>query len=221
MTPTRTLARQAGWLYFVANLVAPFAYLYVPNQLLVPGGAAATLEHVRAHEGLLRAAIAGEIWNATLGAIAVLLLYRLFENVDKPLARLMAALFLLGVPVSYANVLNHVTPLLVAHNPVYGDQAAPLALLFLRLHANGLAVAQILWGLWLIPLGILVRRAGFVPGWLAYPLFAAGIGYVAHSLGTLCLPPALRGITGFGQVLGDGELPFFLYLQFRGTRTID
>lgn len=218
MTPTRTLARQAGWLYFVGNLVAPFAYLYVPNQLLVPGDPAATLERVRAHEGLLRAAIAGEIWNATLGALAVLLLHRLFETVDKPLSRLMAATFLAGVPITYANVVNHIAPILLANNPAYGDQAAPLALLFLRLHANGLAVAQILWGLWLIPLGILVRRAGFFPAWLAYPLFAAGIGYVANSLGTLCLPPSLRGITGYGQVLGLGELPFFLYLQFRGTR---
>ncbi len=221
MNPTRTLARRAGWLYFLSNVVAPFAYLYVPNQILVPGNAVATLERVRAHEGLLRAAIAGEIWNATVGTLAVLLLYRLFENVDKPMSRLMAALLLVSVAVTYGNVLNHVAPIVLANNPLYGDVAAPLATLFLRLHAYGLAVAQVLWGLWLIPLGILVRRAGFVPGWLAWPLFAAAIGYVANSFGILCLPPAWRGLTGLGQVLGLGELPFFLYLQFRGARTVD
>lgn len=221
MTSTRTLARRAGWLYLLANVVAPFAYLYVPNQLIVPGDAVATLAHVRAHEALLRAAIGAEIWNATVGAFAVLLLYRLFEGVDKGMSRLMAALFLLGVPVSYANVVNHVAPIVLANNPAYGDQAAPLAMLFLRLHNSGLAVAQVLWGLWLIPLGIVVRRSAFLPGWLAYPLFAAGIGYVAHSLGMLCLPPSLRGVTSFGQVLGVGELPFFLYLLFRGARTVE
>jgi len=205
----------------LANCVAPFAYLYAPNQLLAPGDALATLEHVRAHQDLLRVVIAAELWNATIGAFAIFLLYRLFEGVDKRLSAVFATLFLLGVPISYVNALNHVAPLVLANNPVYGDQAAPLAMLFLRLHNSGLAIAQILWGLWLIPLGLVVRRSAFIPGWLAYPLFAAGIGYVAHSLGMLCLPPSLRGITLFGQVLGVGELPFFLYLLFRGARTVE
>ena len=215
MTPVKTLARRAGWLYFLANCVAPFAYLYVPGRILVPGNALATMEHVRAQEGLLRLAMGAEIWNATVGAFAVFLLYRLFERVDRPLSILFAGLFLLGVPVSYVNVLNHAAVLLLANDPA----SAPLGMLFLKLHNYGLAVAQVLWGLWLIPLGLGVRRSGFIPGWLAYPLFAAGIGYVAHSLGLLCLPASLRQVTSLGQVLGLGELPFFLYLQFPGART--
>jgi len=215
MTPVKTLARRAGWLYFLANCVAPFAYLYVPGKILVPGDALATMDHVRAHEGLLRIAIGAEIWNATLGAFAVFLLYRLFERVDKPLSMLFAVLFFLAVPVSYANTLNHVAVLLLAHDPA----SASLGMLFLKLHNYGLAAAPILWGLWLIPLGMVVRRSGFIPGWLAYPLFAAGIGYVAHSLGLLCLPASMRQVTSLGQVLGLGELAFFFYLQFPGART--
>src|SRR6185436_11887316 len=74
------------------------------------------------------------------------------------------------------------------------------------------------WGLWLFPMGVLVRRSGFIPGWLGFPLFFAGAGYVVNSLGTLLLPPSLRWITDYGQVLGVGEAVFTFYLLIWGAR---
>jgi len=224
MESTRNLARYAGLLYGIASSAAPFAYLYVPNALLVQGDALATADRVRASEGLLRAAIFGELYGATLLIFATLALYQLFKRVDPKTSTLMAVMMLVSVPISYVNASNNIAPLVLLKTPAIAaildpGQVAALVSLFLRLHAYGLFVGQIFWGLWLFPIGILVMRSGFIPRWLAYPLFFAGAGYVLHSLGMLLLPASLRWITASLQVLGVGELPFFsFYLLIWGAR---
>ena len=223
MDSTKSLAQRAGLLYGLAGSSAPFAYLYVPGVLL-QGDALATADRVRASEGLLRAAIFGELYGATLLIFATLALYQLFKSVDQKTSSLMAALMLVSVPISYVNALNHIVPLVLLKSPAIAaaldrGQVAAQVTLFLRLHNYGLVVNQIFWGLWLFPIGVLVMRSGIIPRWLAYPLFFAGAGYVLNSLGTLLLPPSLRWITEGLQLLGVGEMPFFsFYLLIWGVR---
>ena len=223
MDSPRSLARRAGLLYVLAGSSAPFAYLYVPGVLIVQGDPLATADRVRASEGLLRAAICGELYGATLLLFAALALYQLFKRVDSKISALMAAMMLVSVPISYVNALNNVAPLVLLKSPAMASalgpgQVAAQVTLFLRLHNYGLLVNQIFWGLWLFPIGVLVTRSGFFPRWLAYPLFFAGAGYVLNSLGTLGLPPSLRGITEKLQILGVGEVPFDFYLMIWGAR---
>jgi uncharacterized protein DUF4386 len=223
-TSNRTLARRAGLFYVLASSTAPFSYLYVPDSLIVQGDALATADRVRAAEGLLRAAIVGELYSATLLVFAAVALYQLFKGVDQRLSALTAAMILVSVPISYVNTLNHIAPLLLLKGPAIAKvlEPGPVAaqvLLFLRLHNYGLVVNQIFWGLWLFPIGVLVMRSGFFPRWLGVPLFFAGAGYVLNSLGTLILPPRLRWITESLQALGVGEAPFFtFYLLIWGVR---
>ncbi len=225
---TLNLARRAGLLYLLAGSTAPFAYLYVPDTLLVRGDAIATADRVRASEGLLRAANACELYGATLLIFAAMALHQLFKGVDRKTSTVMAAMMLVSVPISYLNTLNHFAALLLLNSPAIhavltpGEVAAQVTL-FMRLHAYGLFVGQILWGLWLFPIGILILRSGFIPRWLAYPLFVAGAGYVLNSLG-IVLPQSLRGFTDNLQFLGVGEVPFFtFYLLIWGVRghTVD
>jgi hypothetical protein len=221
---TQSLARRAGLLYGLASSCAPFAYLYVPDFLLAKNDALATADRVRASEGLLRAAIVAELYGATLLVFAALALYRLFKDVDRTAAMLTAAMILVSVPISYANSLSHIAPLVLLKSPAIvaaltPSQVAAQVMLCLRLHNYGLIVNQIFWGLWLFPIGVLVMRSGFIPRWLAYPLFLAGAGYVLNSLGMLLLPPKQRSITDSLQILGVGEMPFFsFYLLIWGAR---
>lgn len=222
MDSNKTLARRAGWIYFLQGLLAPFAYFYVPSALIVPNDAVATADRIRASDGLLRAAVAAELFTATAVIFAILALYRLFENVDKRMAVLMAALFLFSIPISYMNALNNLAPIILTRNAAVlasldGNQVGALVMLFLRLHNYGLAAAQIFWGIWMIPYGILILRCDFIPRWLAYPLFVAAAGYVLNSVGTLFLP-SIRGISSYGQILGLGELPIIIWLIVWGAR---
>jgi len=223
MDSTKSLAQRAGLLYVLASSLAPFAYLYVPGVLLVEGDALATADRVRASENLLRAAIVAELYGVTVLIFASLALYQLFKIVDQRTSILMAVLMLVSVPISYVNALNNIAPLILLKSPAIAavldpGQMAAQVTFFLRLHNYGLVINQIFWGLWLFPIGVLVMRSGFIPRWLGVPLFFAGAGYVINSLGTLLLPPSLRWITQYGQVLGVGEMPFMFYLLIWGVR---
>src|SRR5262245_5329200 len=113
MESNRSVARRAGLLYGLASSVGPFSYLYVPDTLLAQGDALATADRVRASGGLLRAAIAGELYSATLLVFAALALYQLFKSVDQKTSTLMAAMILVSVPISYVNTLCHIAPLVL------------------------------------------------------------------------------------------------------------
>ena len=219
---TQSQARRAGLFYVLASSLAPFAYLYVPGVLLAEDSALATADRLRASENLLRAAIVAELYGVTILLFAALALYQLFKDVDRKTSLLMAAMMLVSVPISYVNALFNIAPLVFLKSPAIAAALEPgqveaQVTFFLRLHNSGLIVNQIFWGLWLFPIGALVLRSGFLPRWLAYPLFFAGAGYVLHSFGAL-LPPSLRSITQYGQILGVGEMPFDFYLLIWGAR---
>ncbi len=223
MEPLKKQARTAGILYLLACLPGPFSLIYVPRALIVPGDVTATADHLRASAGLLRMGIAGELINATLLVFAVLALYRLFRGVSEKHAAAMAALLLLSIPISLLNVVNDVAALVLVHGaPFLGAfdtrQLDTLAFLFLRLHSLGLVVAQILWGLWLLPYALVVMRSGFIPRLLGVPLMLAGCGYVASSLTTLLLPAYAHMVSQVGLALGVGEVPIGLWLVIWGAK---
>src|SRR5476649_1718284 len=193
MKSIKKQARFAGLLYLLACLPAPFALLYVPGKLIVPGDATATANHVRTSETLLRLGIAGELINAIAFIFVVFALYQLFKGVNRQQAALMVILFVVSVPISFLNVLNDVAPLILVSDANFlsifdKGQLDALVYFFLRLHSQGFIVAQIFWGLWLFPFGILVWRSGFIPGVLGVFAIIAGCGYVIGSSASLFLP---------------------------------
>lgn len=224
MNQVKSLARRAGWLWGLHGVPAPFAYVYLPSLLLVPGDPVATAERVRTFEGLLRIGVLAELLIAALLIFAMAALYRLFHTVDETVSLILAAMMLASVPISFVNAIFNVAPLVLINSPAVVSepefgQTAALLTLFLRLHAYGLVVNQVLWGLWLFPFGILVMRSGFIPRALAYPLFVAGTAYLLATLGYLFLPPDLRWIAQSVMVLGVGELPVLVWLLVWGART--
>ena len=217
MNSTKKQARVAGLLYLLASIPAPFALIYVPGTLIVSGDATATANHVRASETLFRLGIASELFGFIIFIFVVLALYRLFKAVDKKHALAMATLILISIPISLFNVLNEIAALVLASGAKFLSvfetrQLDALAYLFLRLHGQGFVVAQIFWGLWLFPFGILVIRSGFIPRFLGVLLFIAGCGNLASSFTSLLLPSYRHLVDQFAMVLTIGELPIIFWL---------
>ncbi len=215
-------SRIAALLYFVSCLPAPFALLYVPSVLIVRGDAGATASNVRDSEALLRLGMAVELFSATVAIFAVLAFYRLFKAVSHKQAMAMMILFLISVPISYLNALNDLAALTFARGPVFltavfdKAQLDAFVLFFIRLHNQGVALAQIFWGLWLFPFGIVVMRSGFIPRFVGIAAMFAGGGYVINSSVSLLLPSA-EPIGDLAMILGVGELTF-LWLLIRGAK---
>src|SRR5215510_11010578 len=154
-------ARVAGALYLFANLFAPFTLLYLPSRFIVRGDAAATASNIVASEKLFRLGIVGNLFTFIANIFLALALFQLLKVVNKNIASLMVILFLVGVPVAMLNELTQLAILQLLGGADYlkafpTDQLQALAYLLLRLHDQGLLIAHIFFGLWLLPMGYLV-----------------------------------------------------------------
>jgi len=210
-------------LYALIGVTAPVGLIYVPGKLFVTGDATATADHIRASESLLRMGIASELFHQTIEVFLVLVLYGLFKAVDKSLARQLAILGLVPIAIVFLNVLNEIAALIVVSGAnflaVFGKpQLDALAMLFVRLHGQGLQVAAIFWGLWLFPFGLLVMRCGFIPRALGVLLMIAGLGYLLDSFTSLIFPHNKSAVGDVAGILELGEPPIILWLLIWGAK---
>jgi hypothetical protein len=223
ITSTKKAARVAGLLYLVTCIPAPFSLLYVPGKLVVPGNAEATARNILASEWMLRLGIAGQLVSAIAFLFAVRALHRLLQGVDKRLASLMVTLFVISIPISCVNALNDIAALILVRGADYlsvfsEPQRHALAMVFLRVHSQGLLVAQIFWGLWLLPFGVLVYRSGFLPRFLGVLLIINGCAYPIQSFTSFLLPQYAGLVYRVTLPALLGEAVALLWLLIRGAR---
>jgi hypothetical protein len=219
----KSLARRAGLLYLLACLPAPFALLYVPGRIYVAGNATATADRIRESATLVRMSMVVEFWNCVLIIFVAFALYRLFKDVNQKLAAVTAVLMWIAVPIQLLNLVFTIAPLMLTSSAPYlqafsKEQIDALAYFFFRLHAQGLQVAQVFWGLWLFPWGVLAIRSGFIPKWIGVAELVAGLGYVLASTVALTTPQIAGAVTPFALALGMGEVPMGFWLLIWGAR---
>ena len=185
--------------------------------------ATATANHIRASESLLRWGIACELFTSVMFIFVVVALYRLFKAVNETYVLSMAILILISIPISLLSVVNEVVALIILGGADWlsvfdPGQLNALAYILMRLHSRTLLVAEIFWGLWLVPFGILIIRSGFIPSALGYLLFVAALGYVASSLTFLLLPSYGPVVDPVASKLTFFELPIILWLLIWGAK---
>jgi len=212
-----TRARVAGILYLIANLFAPFTLLYLPSRFIVRGDAAVTASNIMASESLFRFGIVLNLFTFIGQIFLVLALYQLLNVVNKNMASLMVIFSLLAVPIAMLNELTQFVALLLLSGADYlkvftAEQLQALAYIFLRLHSQGLNIAQIFWGLWLFPMGYLIFKSGFLPRILGILLMIACFGYIIQSFAAfLGYNLSIIFFTGWG------ELFLLLWLLIKGV----
>ena len=202
MDPIKKQAHIAGLLYTLDAIIAPFSLFYVPSKLAEGFS-----------EPLLRLGILSEFVYQTVEIFMVIVLFNLFAGVNKHLARQMLVLGLIPIPIVFANTLNEIGAILASKSAGLNG----LTSLFLQLHSAGLEVAGIFWGLWLIPLGLLIMRSGYIPRLIGLSSIIGGVGYTLGSVAALSFPEA--GIIGtLANILEIGELPAIFWLLIKGAR---
>ncbi len=223
MLSTKKNARVAGLLY-LSLMTAPLRLIYIPRVLFVPGNAAATANHIAAHEVLFRLGIVSDLLTGTMVIFLTLALYRLLEGVDRSLARLMVILgSLMVTPIYFLNTLNDVAALLLARGADFlavfdKPQRDALAMLFLNLHHAGVVANEIFWGLWLFPFGVLVFRSRFLPRILGVWLIINCFAYLAVSITGLLFPEYETMVFNSTFPAMLGELVIMLWLLIMGAK---
>jgi hypothetical protein len=223
MTPARNAGRLAGLLYVTASMFGIFGLLYVPSKIVVAGDPAATARNIAASETLYRLGIAAHLIGEALFVFAALELYRLLKDVNPRHALSMLALILVAIPIAFLNELNAIAALLLVRNSNFlsvfeGPQRSALAMMFLNLRGYGFDVAGIFWGLWLLPLGLLVYRSRFLPRFLGILLMLKCWTFILNSLTSLVLPQYEVMVSRWTRPLKFGEIVFMLWLLIMGAK---
>jgi hypothetical protein len=187
----RLTARVAGGLYLAYIAVTALA-TYLRSTLLT-GDAASTTHNLLANPSVLRLAFVTDLTSALLFFLAAWVLYSLLRQVNENYALLFLLLNLAGVVVQASNTLNLFGALQVLSDSSYASsfsaaQLQAIAMNYINLYNNGFMIAQIFFGAWVIPLGYLVYKSGFLPRFLGALLVADGFAILFWFLQYFLLP---------------------------------
>ena len=215
---TNKIARTAGFLYL---LLVPFGFFggeYILS-ITVPGNAVATVSNIMAHTLLFRLSVLSALITPIVTVLVALFLYKLFKSVNKNQAVLMVIFALAALPIAMLSELNHFAVLLLLNGTEYlkvfsVDQLYSQVMFFLDLGHYGAFIATIFWGLWLLPMGYLVFKSGFLPRIIGVLLIIAGFGYIIDSAALFLLPDLNIDISQFTFY---GELLMLLWLLIKGV----
>jgi len=223
MHPTVKAARVAGAIYLSMAVTAPFSLIYIPSTLIVRGDATATANNILSHETLFRLSIVGDLITAVIFIFLGMALYRLLSGVNKTHASLMVILVVVSVAISFLNEVSNIAALTLFRGADFlavfdKPQRDAMGMLCLGLHGQGLAINEALWGLWLLPFGVLVMRSGFLPRILGVLLIVNCFAYVAASLTTLLLPDYASVVDRAMLPAVLGEFWIMLWLLIKGAK---
>ena len=222
MNSTKATAHKAGVLYLVFMIVAIAGEFLFPAYI-VPGDAAATVHNIISSEFTFRISILNGFITLLLHIFLVVVLYALFNTVDKTQALLMVLMVSIGVTVALANLITKFMPLVLLNNAEYlsaftKPQLDALILSFLRFHSSGATITLAFWGLWLFPFGILVVKSGYFPRALGVLLIIAGFAYLTSSVTSIAFPEHRRFLSKIMMPLYFGEVPIIFWLLIKGAK---
>jgi uncharacterized protein DUF4386 len=224
MTSTRNPGRVAGLWYLLLVLLGPLRLIYIPSKLFVHGNATATVNNIAAHQLLFRLGILADLAATVVLIFLTMAFYRLFAGVDRNLAVLVVIFGGVMPAVMYfVGVACDLGALMVARGADFlsvfdKPQQDALAMLFLRFRHQQNIASEVLWGVWLLPLAVLVYRSRFLPRFLGVWLVINGFAYVTMSFTGVLWPQYEDKVFSMSQPALWGELALMLWLVIRGAK---
>jgi hypothetical protein len=193
MTSPKRLARIAGVLYLLVFISGVFAQGFVLPKIYAAGDAATTAGNVVANSGLARIGVVADLFQATVFVFLGMTLYILLKHVHQSAARAMVVIVAIGSAIICLNDVFTFESVRVATESSYvaalgtaGSSA--LVLLLLDIQHYGFYIAQIFFGLWLVPLGYLAYKSGMFPKALGVLLIVGGACLLVEMLATFLVP---------------------------------
>ena len=220
----KNTARIAGLLYLLLVISGVFGIMYIPSQIIVPGDSVTTANNIISNELLFRTGVLNDIISNTIFLFLVLVLYRLFKQVNENQAKLMFALVIVQIPFVFFMEAFNVASLMTLKGEILKtfelSQRQDFAMLFLKINDYGTLPLEMFWGLWLLPFGLLVYKSDFIPRIFGILLFIAGIAYMIDSTIGILLPN-YSSFVKYPTILlaAVGEISITLWLLIKGVKT--
>lgn len=223
MRSPSALARVAGALYLYIFAAGLFAEAFVRSRLVVPDDATATAANILANQALFRVGFAGELLHLACDVVIAAILYVLFRPVSRTVALVAALMRVASAVILAVASISHFAALRLLSGADYlaalpAGETQALALLALRLHADGYAISLVFFSFSLFSLGWLILRSGLIPKAIGALLVLAGACYLVNSIAGFVAP-------GFAAMLfpailvpcAIAELALALWLVARGV----
>ena len=179
------LARVTGAFFLLTTLAGIFAQGFVSEKLVVSGDAAATAANILAHPLLFQAGFAIYLIEMVCQVVMTVLFYELLKPAGRRVALVMACLSLTGCVIKAFSRLFYIAPLLVLGGAPYlsvfdARQLPALALILLKLNAQGAGMALVFFGFSTLLQGYLLLRSTFLPRVLGVLAVLGGLGWLTY-----------------------------------------
>lgn len=216
-SPQKT-ARVAACIFLSIFFLGISTELFIRPGMIVPEDAEVTVRNIAASEALFRLSLVSDLLRQALLMLLPLVLYKLLKPVDKTIASLMVIFALVGVSISMLNEINHFAVLLLSSNTDYltafkADQLNTLVMFFLGLRKYGTYIPQLL-SFWVLLLGYLVFKSGFLPRILGILLILGGVCYSVSAVIFFLFPNLDTVVLGLFAFIGESL--FYLWLLIKG-----
>ena len=223
MSSIKKTARIAGVLYLMVVVFGMFAEVGVRSNLIIPKDAATTAQNIMASASLFRIGFMSDLIMLTCYLLLAYTLYVLLKPANNNLSLLFVLLTLASVAIMSLNMLNQFAALLLLSGDNYLTvfslaQLQALAMLFLNLHKYGYFIAQIFFGLWLLPLGYVGFKSGYFPKLLGIMVMLACFGHLIQYF-QIFLFPDYEVISYPGLAVATiAELSLCFWLLIKGVK---
>lgn len=216
-------ARLTGVLYFVFALLAIYDYMYVSPKIFVSGDIAAIMQNLTVREFLFRTTILSALIANILFAVVVLLFYQMLKQVNVFQARWMVVLVLVAIPAAFINDAISMAVLKISKGELLqtfsAEQRQGLVATLLKIETYSHQLTTFHWGLWLVPLALLIYKSGFIPKIFTWLLMINSAGYIITSVTNILFPEASATVLKIVYLTWfAGEIPLIFWLMTAGVR---
>ncbi len=218
----KNTARYSGLLYLLMAGTAAFSLLTMQSIIIVKGNALQTLQNLVAQETTVRWVIVSHLVSHSIFLLLAMTFYRLFKPTNDHSMRLLVLFVAVQVPLIFIGEMLNFTALLAAKGELLTSfpmpEKADIILLMEQIRSKLLLVAQVFWGLWLIPLGQAFFTSGFMPRVVGVLLVIGGVAYLVQTFAYILSPSVYSSIVGVTNMLPSiAEIGTILWLVIMGT----
>ena len=222
MLNNKRIALIAGALYLTVIVCGIFAEKYVRFTLVNLTDGAETVNNIKDNVMLFRMGFVADLIMQLAYFLLPIVLYQLFKKTSRAMAGLMVLSVTVAVAIMCINMLNHYAPLLLLNPNGYSVSYDPehinsWVLFYLEMHNKGYHIAQLFFGLWLLPLGYMVIKSDSFPKIIGLFLILGCFGYLLDFMVYFLLPEKSNALSEYITAPADlGEFSLCIYLLIQG-----
>lgn len=221
----KNTARLTGLLYFLVAVFSMYGYFYLQGKIFARGDIATTAEKMLANESDFRSSIATGLTGNIFFLTTILFLRKLFKQVNETASELMMWFGIIAIPVLFIDEALQFTMLFIFKGDLLHSftpaQSKEIAAVLLNISGNIGRLITFHWGLWLMPMGWLAYKSGFIPRIFGPLLWINGLGYMIASITFILWPDFLRTVSKIvfpSYFLG--EFPLIFWLLIKGVKAV-